>query len=271
MAEAEPAWSSVPTIILCGGRGTRISEVNPLLPKPLLPIGGRPILWHVMKIYAAHGQFDFHLALGWLGDEIRRFFLHYEALTCDFTIELGRPDAIRYLNSHPESDWRVTCLDTGRDSLTGTRVLRASARLADGPVMVTYGDCVGTIDVTALLEFHRAHGRLATITAVHQPGRFGELMLDHGGQVREFAEKPQTSGGAISGGFMVIEHEAIDRYIPADQDVMLEREPLGKLAADGQLVAYEHEGFWQPMDTPREQQLLNEMWESGQAPWKTWP
>jgi glucose-1-phosphate cytidylyltransferase len=263
--------SSVPTIILCGGRGTRISEVNPLLPKPLLPIGPRPILWHIMKIYASHGQCDFYLALGWLGDEIRRFFLHYEALTCDFTIELGQPDSIRYLNGHPETGWRVTCLDTGRDSLTGTRVRLAAAHLAGGPIMVTYGDCVGNIDVTALLAFHRAHGRLATITAVHPPGRFGELMLDPGGRVKEFAEKPQTSGGAISGGFMVIEREAIDKYIPADEDVMLEREPLGQLAADGELVAYQHEGFWQPMDTPREQHLLNDLWESGRPPWAVPP
>lgn len=258
---------SVPTIILCGGRGTRISEVNPLLPKPMLPIGGKPILWHIMKTYAAHGHSDFVLALGWLGEEIRRFFLHYHALTTDFSLTLGDPDSIRYLNGHDEEHWRVTCVDTGRDALTGTRVLRASRRLDDGPIMVTYGDCVGAIDVGALLEFHRSHGKLATVTAVHPPGRFGELVLGPDARVEQFAEKPQTSGGSINGGFMVFEKDAVDRYIPVDDDVMLEREPMTGLAKDGQLVAFEHDGFWQPMDTPRERDLLEGLWQDGDAPW----
>lgn len=260
----------VPTIILCGGRGTRISEVDPTLPKPLLPVGGRPVLWHIMKVYAAHGSTDFVLALGWLGDQIRRFFLHYHALTCDFSLELGSPDSIRYLGSHDEESWKVTCVDTGRDSLTGTRVrLAARAIDGDGPIMVTYGDSVGDVDVTGLLEFHRAHGRLATVTAVRPPGRFGELHLD-GEVVRSFEEKPQTSGGAINGGFMVLEREAIERFIPVDDDVMLEREPLQGLAAAGELAAYDHRGFWQPMDTPRERELLDRLWEDGKAPWKVW-
>lgn len=260
---------TVPTIILCGGRGTRIREAGAEVPKPMLPVGGRPVLWHVMKLYAAHGHTDFVLALGYLAEKIKEFFLHYEALTRDFTIELGRSDAISYLHDHPESGWRVTCVDTGLDSLTGTRVRLAARHLGDGPVMVTYGDGVGDIDVDALLAFHREHGRLATITAVRPPGRFGELALD-GGRVQAFEEKPQTSAGAINGGFMVFEREALDHYIPADADVMLEREPLGKLAADGQLAAYVHDGFWQPMDTPRERQLLEDMWASGRAPWKVW-
>ena len=260
----------VTTIILCGGRGTRIREVSTLVPKPLLPIGDRPILWHIMKMYASYGFKDFVLALGWLGDEIRKFFLHYEALTRDFTIDLGHPGGIEYLGGNGEDDWRVTCIDTGLDALTGSRVLRATRDLPAGPVMVTYGDGVGDIDIGALLQFHRSHGRLATLTAVRPPGRFGELRIEPGGLVTEFAEKPQTSTGAISGGFMVFEREAIDRYIPSDADVMLEREPLSALAADGQLAAFEHAGFWQPMDTPREQALLQELWASGQAPWKTW-
>lgn len=260
----------IPTVILCGGRGTRITEVNPLVPKPMLPVGGRPILWHLMKVYACQGHTDFVLALGWLGDEIRRFFLHYEALTCDFTVELGREDSIEFLNRHPETGWRVTCVDTGRDTLTGTRVRQATRHLAEGPVMVTYGDGVGDVDLTALLGHHRASGRLATVTAVHPPGRFGELVLDDEGLVVEFAEKPQTSSGSINGGFMVFEREAIDRYIPADRDVMLEREPLNRLAADGQLSAYCHEGFWQPMDTPRERDLLDSLWATDKAPWRIW-
>jgi glucose-1-phosphate cytidylyltransferase len=260
----------VPTVVLCGGRGTRISEVSSVVPKPMLTIGDRPILWHIMKIYASHGHSDFVLALGWLGDEIRRFFLQYHALTCDFTVRLGQPDRIEYLNGHPEEAWRVTCIETGVEALTGTRVRRATRHLDDGPIMVTYGDCVGTVDIDALLDFHRSHGRLATVTAVHPAGRFGELVVENDDTVTEFAEKPQTSTGAINGGFMVLEKEAIDEYVPADADVMLEREPMTRLAKDGQLRAYRHEGFWQPMDTPRERVLLEDLWQSGEAPWQTW-
>jgi glucose-1-phosphate cytidylyltransferase len=263
-------YRGLPTIILCGGRGTRISDANPLLPKPMLTIGDRPILWHIMKMFSSYGHRDFVMALGWMGEEIRKFFLHYEALTSDFSIELGDPSAIQYHNRHDEDGWRVTCVDTGRDTLTGTRVRRAS-RLIDptGPVFVTYGDGVGNIDLDALLRVHREHGRLATITAVRPPGRFGELVIE-GHEVKAFVEKPQTSTGSISGGFLVLEREAIDRYISPDVDVMLEREPLSSLAADGQLTAYEHDGFWQPMDTIRERDLLETMWSSGRAPWKVW-
>lgn len=261
---------ALPTIILCGGRGTRMSEVNPLVPKPLVPIGERPVLWHVMKILGSQGVREFVLALGWLGEEIRRFFLHYEAMTRDFAITLGQRDRIDYLNSHAEDGWRVACLDTGRDALTGTRVRRAARYAGDGAVMVTYGDSLGNVDLGGLLRAHRASGRLATVTAVRPPGRFGELLLDEASMVTEFAEKPQTSAGFINGGFMVFEREAIERYIPDDRDVMLEREPLGGLARDGQLNAFVHEGFWQPMDTPRERELLEALWASGQAPWRVW-
>jgi glucose-1-phosphate cytidylyltransferase len=261
----------IPTIILCGGRGTRISEVSTNLPKPLLPIGDRPVLWHIMKIYAAHGHTDFVLALGWLGDQIRRFVLDYEAMTTDFTVELGRRDHIEYHHTHPERGWRITCVETGRDSLTGTRVRRAveQADLGDGPIMVTYGDGVADVDVTALVEYHHAHGKLATVTAVRPPGRFGELVFD-GSRVEAFEEKPQTSGGAINGGFLVLDREAIDRFVPADRDVMLEREPMSAMAAAGELMAFHHDGFFQPMDTPRERTLLEGLWESGKAPWRLW-
>ena len=257
----------VPTIILCGGRGTRISDVNPRLPKALLPIGERPILWHIMNTYAAHGHQDFVLALGWLGDEIRRYFLNFYALTSDFRLELGQPDQIEYLRASSEGDWRVACVDTGLDSLTGTRVRRASRHLGDGPIMITYGDGVGDVDITRLLEFHRAHGKLATITSVRPPGRFGELLLAPDGQVTRFEEKPSASTGSINGGFMVFEREAIDAFIPADADVVLEREPLAGLAAAGQLVAFQHDGFWQPMDTPQERDRLEWLWSGGTAPW----
>lgn len=264
------AAAEVPTIILCGGKGTRISEVNPLLPKPLLPIGERPVLWHIMNVYAHHDVSHFVLALGHLGDEIRRFVLQFHAMMCDFTVELGRPDSLRYLTEHAEAHWRVSCIDTGPESLTATRVRRAAAAIpGDGPVMVTYGDSVGDVDITGLLEFHEKHGKLATVTAVRPPGRFGELVLD-GEVVRSFDEKPQTSAGAINGGFMVFEREAIERFIPADEDVMLEREPMSALAAAGELAAFPHDGFWQPMDTPRERDLLERLWEAGDAPWKVW-
>jgi glucose-1-phosphate cytidylyltransferase len=261
---------SVPTIILCGGRGTRIAEYNPTLPKPLVPIGNRPILWHIMKIYASHGNTDFVLALGWLGEEIRRFFLQYEALTRDFTIEFGSAQGLQYLHAQPDDGWRVTCVDTGVDSLTGTRVRLAAAQMDAPTLMVTYGDGVGPIDVTALLAFHREKGKLATITAVQPPSRFGELVVDNNGLAREFVEKPQTSTGSINGGFMVFEREAIDRYFPADSDYMLERDPLNGLASDGELAAFEHHGFWQCVDTPRERSLLDDLWTSGQAPWQVW-
>ncbi|MGI8492579.1 MAG: sugar phosphate nucleotidyltransferase [Acidimicrobiales bacterium] len=261
---------TVPTIILCGGRGTRIAEFDPTIPKPLVPIGDRPIVWHIMKIYAAHGHGTFVLALGWLGDQIRRFFLHYDALTRDFTVDLGSPATIEYLTPQPEDGWKVTCLETGRDALTGTRVQRAAAGLDGQTFMVTYGDCVGDIDIAALLSHHRSSGCLATITAVQPPSRFGELLIDDSGLVREFAEKPQTTSGAINGGFMVFEREALAGYFPDEGDFMLEREPLSALAADGQLTAFEHHGFWQPMDTPRERALLEDLWCGGTAPWKVW-
>jgi glucose-1-phosphate cytidylyltransferase len=220
-----------------------------------------------MKWYSHHGFTDFVLALGWLGEEIRRYVLEYQSLTSDFTIKLGSPESIEYHNDHPEHNWRVTCKDTGRDTLTGTRLLQAVRGLDVETVMVTYGDGVGDIDITKLLHHHRSHGRMATITAVQPPSRFGELMIDSSGLVREFAEKPQTSSGAINGGFMVFEIEAFKRYFPTDADVMLEREPLTALAEDGQLTAYVHRGFWQPMDTPRERDLLERLWQAGSAPW----
>lgn len=223
-----------------------------------------------MKLYATFGHQDFVLALGYLGEEIRRFFLHYQALTCDFTIELGRNGELRYFDNHSENEWRVTCIDTGDDAQTGTRVLRAARYVEDSVVMLTYGDGVGDVNIDALLAYHRKRGLLATVTAVQPPSRFGELVIGDDDLVKEFTEKPQTSTGVISGGFMVLQREAIDQYIPADSDVMLEREPLSRLAADGQLAAYRHDGFWQPMDTPREQQLLQELWDAQKAPWKVW-
>lgn len=268
-AGLEPSAVDVPAIILCGGRGTRISDSYPTIPKPLVPIGNRPILWHIMKIYAAYGHTDFVLALGWLGEEIRRYVLDFASLTRDFTVRLGDPVHIEYLKDQPEEGWHITCMDTGINALTGSRV-RDAARNLTGTVMVTYGDGVADIDINALLAHHRDSGRLATITAVQPPSRFGELVVDDKGRVREFVEKPQTSAGTINGGFMVFEAEAIRRYFPPEGDYMLEREPLSALAADGELTAYQHVNFWQPMDTARERDLLEDLWRGGRPPWKVW-
>ncbi len=260
----------VPAIVLCGGRGTRLGPLTTEIPKPMLQIGGRPILWHVMKIYAAYGCTDFVLALGWLGEVVRDFVLNLANRTTDFSVELSKDGPeVTYLGRQPDAGWRIDCIDTGLDAMTGTRVRRAARHLNATTLMITYGDGLADVDIDALLTFHRAHGRLATITAVRPPSRFGELSLD-GDEVRGFDEKPQTSAGAINGGFMVFEREAITRFIPEDRDVMLEREPLSALARDGQLMAWQHHGFWQPMDTPRERELLLELWNSGVAPWKVW-
>lgn len=269
-APAGSEASSVPVVILCGGKGSRIRDASPLVPKPMLAIGERPILWHIMKLYGAHGFTDFVLALGYLGDVIRTFILQYEALTRDFTVEFGSPDGIEYLKGQSEVGWRVSCIETGAESLTGTRVRRAASHLTADTIMVTYGDGVGDVDISALLAFHRSHPGLATMTTVRPPGRFGELHIDDGDRIVAFEEKPQTSTGTINGGFMVFDRAAIERYIPHDVDVMLEQEPLNQLAKDGELYAFRHDGFWQPMDTPRERELLQRLWDAGDAPWRIW-
>ncbi len=257
------------TVILCGGKGTRIRDVTNDTPKPMLPIGGKPILWHIMKIYAHYGFKDFVLCLGYKGWLIKEFFLNYEAMTTDITIGLGRPSSVEYLNGHPEEGWRVTLAETGLDSMTGYRVLQARKYLANEPFMFTYGDGVADIDINALLRFHKSHGKIGTMTGVRPPGRFGEIDAQ-GDRVQSFAEKPQASGGLINGGFCIFESAFFD-YIPDRSDTPLEHKPLRRLAADGQLMVYQHQGFWQPMDTLREYDLLNNLWQDGQAPWKVWP
>ncbi|MFQ3581320.1 glucose-1-phosphate cytidylyltransferase [Chloracidobacterium validum] len=258
--------------ILCGGRGTRLREVSETIPKPMVPVGEHPILWHVMKLYAAHGFTDFVLLLGYKGVVIREYFLNFAAYEADVTVDLSATGD-RRLTFHglPSEPWRVTLVNTGEDTLTGGRVRRARRYLeTDELFCLTYGDGVGDIDLTGLLAFHRAHGRLATVTAVRPPGRFGELALDDARCVRVFNEKPQVSGGYINGGFFIFHRDVIERYFPDRDDLMLEKEPLEALARDGQLMAFQHDGFWQPMDTPREFQLLNDLWRSGRAPWKIW-
>ncbi len=258
--------------ILCGGRGTRLREVSETIPKPMVPIGEHPILWHVMKLYATHGLTEFVLLLGYKGTVIREYFLNFAAYECDVTVDMSATGD-RRLTFHgpPAEPWQVTLLNTGEDTLTGGRVRRARRYLeTDELFCLTYGDGVGNVDITALLDFHRQHGRLATVTAVRPPGRFGELVLDDHRHVRVFNEKPQVSGGYINGGFFVFHRDVLERYFPDRDDLMLEKEPLEALARDGELMAFRHDGFWQPMDTPREFQLLNDLWRSGRAPWKIW-
>ena len=256
------------TLILCGGMGTRLREETEYRPKPMVEIGGRPILWHIMKCYAAHGFTDFVLCLGYKGETIKEYFLNYEAMNNDFTVELGKPNAVAYYDAHGENGWRVTLVDTGLQTMTGARIKRASRFVSGDRFMVTYGDGVSDVDVRGLVAFHEQAGTLATVTGVHPSSRFGELLVQ-GDRVEEFSEKPQTHKGLINGGFFVFERKALE-YLSDDVDCVLEREPLERLALAGQLSVYQHTGFWQCMDTYRDYQHLNTLWESGGAEWKQW-
>jgi glucose-1-phosphate cytidylyltransferase len=251
------------TVILCGGLGTRLSEETQVKPKPMVEIGGRPILWHIMKSYERHGFNDFTLALGYKGEVVKDYFLNYHARLSDLTVHLKNGQVV-YSNPTAE-DWRVSLVDTGSITMTGGRLLRLKHNLqSEGPFMLTYGDGVSDVDLTALLAFHRAHGKLATVTAVRPTARFGGMQIGDG-QVLDFKEKPQSGEGWINGGFFVFEQGVFD-YLERDTTV-LEESPLETLARDGQLMAYEHPGYWQCMDTVRDRDALQSLWESGRAPW----
>ena len=256
--------------ILCGGQGTRIRDVSDNMPKPMIPIGDYPILWHIMKHFSAWGHKEFVLCLGYKGQAIKDFFLNYEANTNDLTITLGNNNSIEYHNEHAESDWRVTLAETGLVSMTGSRIRKIRNYVStESDFMLTYGDGVGDIDLDKLLQFHRTHGKALTVTGVRPPGRFGELMSDATGKVTEFNEKPQASGGRISGGFFVCNQRIFD-YLDKRDDLVFEVEPMRRLVQDGQLMVFEHDGFWQPMDTYRDYMYLNGLWNKGDAPWKRW-
>jgi glucose-1-phosphate cytidylyltransferase len=255
-------------VILCGGQGTRIRDVADDIPKPMIPIGGRPILWHIMKGYAGHGFTDFVLCLGYRSWVIKRFFLDYHLAGADFTCDLANPHGIEVHGSSAEENWRVTLAETGVDSMTGCRIKRIEKYITGDDFLLTYGDGVADVDIRQLVRFHRAHGKIGTLTAVQPPGRFGELDLD-GSQVVDFAEKPQLARGFISGGFFVFQRRIFDR-LENDSELVFEKEPLERLAAEGELMAYQHHGFWHPMDNSRDFKYLNDLWGSGQAPWCTW-
>ena len=254
-------------VILAGGQGTRLREETEYRPKPLVEVGGRPIIWHIMKLYAHYGFLDFIVCLGYRGKMLKEYFLNYEAMNNDFTIKLGHPNEINYHDSHGEQDFRVTLADTGLNTMTGGRVKLIEKYIDNDIFMVTYGDGLANVNIGELVSFHKEHGKLATVTAIHPMSRYGELDIDKEARVRFFGEKRQTESWA-SAGFFVF-HREVFNYLSA-QDCVLERQPLENLASEGQLMSYHHEGFFRPMDTYKEYLELNKYWHLGEAPWKVW-
>jgi glucose-1-phosphate cytidylyltransferase len=253
-------------VILAGGLGTRLSEETNVRPKPMIEIGGKPMLWHIMKTYSGHGINDFVICCGYKGYVIKEYFANYFLHMSDVTFDM-RENRMEVHQRRAEP-WKVTLIDTGEDTMTGGRLLRAASFIRDEEAFCfTYGDGLADVDISATLRFHRAHGRLATVMATWPPGRFGALEVD-GGRVKSFREKPQGDSGMVNAGFFVLSPGVL-RYIE-DDSTSWEQAPLNALAADGQLMAYEHRGFWQPMDTLRDRQQLERLWDAGQAPWKTW-
>jgi len=252
-------------VILAGGKGTRLAEETHIKPKPMVEIGGKPILWHIMKIYAHYGHTDFTVALGYKGEYIKRYFVDLCHMSRDLTVNCCNGEI--KVHTGEVVDWMVELVDTGIETMTGGRIKRLASTIGDEPFMLTWGDGVSDVNIDDLLAFHRSHGKLATVTAVRPMARYGHLELD-GSIVTEFSEKPQTGEGWINGGFFVLEPEVL-KYIKGDS-TQWEREPLERLASEGQLMAYTHRGYWQCMDTLREKYILEELWKSGNAPWKVW-
>jgi glucose-1-phosphate cytidylyltransferase len=250
-------------IILAGGFGTRLSEYTELIPKPMVLVGGKPILWHVIQRYASFGHKDFYIALGYKSEVIKEYFLKFNSINSDFSIDMYSGELKTHNNN--SLDWKVTLVDTGQDSMTGGRVKRMQPYIGDEPFMLTYGDGVADINVDALVKFHENHGKMVTVTAVHPVARFGELTID-GDYVKSFKEKPQVTRGWINGGFFVCQPNFFD--LIKDDQTVLEAEPLEQTASMGELMAYKHEGFWQCMDTKRDKDLLEELWSTNKAPWK---
>ncbi|MFN0076490.1 MAG: glucose-1-phosphate cytidylyltransferase [Prosthecobacter sp.] len=257
-------------VILCGGKGTRLREETEYRPKPMVPIGGRPILWHIMKYYASQGHREFILCLGYKGEMIKDYFRNYLWNAGDVTLSLGKGAPPVFHDKHGEEDWTVTLAETGEESMTAWRVRQIEKHLGgDEHFLLTYGDGVGSIDIASTIKTHLEQQAVCTLTGVHPPGRFGELRIDQGARVVAFNEKPQAEGGYINGGYMVCSRELF-RYLPDDPAMMLERAPMDDMIRDGKLAVCAHDGFWQPMDTYQEFQLLNRLWHEGNAPWKIW-
>ena len=255
-------------VILCGGQGTRIRDVASDIPKPMIPIGEQPILWHIMKGYAQYGITDFVLCLGYRSRSIKRYFLDFHLAGADFTVKLGDPAAAEVVRSPGEESWRVTLVETGLDSMTGCRVKRIEPYITGDNFFLTYGDGVADIDFSRLLAFHRSHGRIGTVTTVQPPGRFGEVQVENG-RVTKFMEKPLLSNGRISGGFFVFRREIFDR-LQDDPSLIFEHAPLSGLAEEGELMGRDHDGFWHAMDSSRDFHHLNQLWSEQNAPWATW-
>jgi glucose-1-phosphate cytidylyltransferase len=258
----------IPVMILCGGRGTRLREETEYRPKPMVEVGGRPVVWHIMRIYAHHEYKQFLLCLGYKGFMIKEYFLNYRAIANDFTLTLGQRPSVTYADSDDEVDWTITMADTGLDTMTGARVKRAAKYLEGDTFMLTYGDGLADIDIQELVRFHREMGRLVTVTGIRPPSRFGEMNVQDN-IVTSFTEKPQVAEGLVNGGFFVCERGFLD-YLDEDESCVLEQDPMRRVAADGELAVYTHSGFWQCMDTFREYELLTGLWEDGRAPWKVW-
>lgn len=265
--------SEIPVVILCGGKGMRIRQVSDLVAKPMLRIGEHPILWHIMRIHAHYGFRRFILCLGHLGFQIKEYFLEYYSQTSDLTLDFSRPHTPPTVDYHEGDlfapDWKITLVETGPDTMTGGRVARIDKYLDNNTFMLTYGDGVGDVDLKNLLSHHRKSGALLTVTGVHPASRFGHLEVD-GDQIIEFAEKPQTDSGYVSGGFMVAERSFIQKYLSEDNNCVLERDGVPNAARNGQVSLYRHDGFWMPMDNHLEYNALNEMWSGGNPPWKVW-
>jgi glucose-1-phosphate cytidylyltransferase len=254
-------------VILCGGMGTRLREETEYRPKPMVRIGDKPVLWHIMKTYANYGFNDFIICLGYKGNMIKEYFLNYEMMNNDFTINLGDRSSIKFHNNHRETEWTVTLADTGERTQTGARVNKIKTYI-DDTFMLTYGDGVCSVNIKELLEYHRSHGKIGTMTGVHPSSRFGEFSIKDN-QVQQFNEKPQTKEGLINGGYFVFNKGFFD-YLGKDDNCILEKEPLENLALAGELMVYPHDGFWQCVDTYRELEILNNLWNSENPPWKTW-
>ncbi len=261
----------IKAVILCGGQGSRIRDVSEILPKPMLSIGEKPILWHIMKTYAHHGIHDFVLCLGYKGWIVKEFFLNYFAKTSDLSLTLGNQNSVTYHNAIPEAHWNITLVDTGEATQTGARVWNVRHHLEDCDLFsLTYGDGVADVDVSQLVETHLKSGLTGTVTAVHPSGRFGEIVADDKNHISEFNEKPNVSQGMINGGFMLFNKKVLNRYFSSDEKSVLEKDVLPLMVEDRELGIYKHDGFWQCMDTPREYAHLNQLWNEEKAPWKVW-